>query len=112
MDEIITERSGGVLRVELNRPAEKNAMTSRMYVTLATASETARKLAAKPPGAFQASKRLLKRSFREQIKTAMKAEDEEFSVQVRSEDAKEVFTAFVERRQPRFGGALKSSATA
>src|SRR5258706_6070368 len=35
MDEIITERSGSVLRVELNRPAKKNAMTSSMYVTLA-----------------------------------------------------------------------------
>ena len=35
MDEIITERSASVLRVELNRPAKKNAMTSSMYVTLA-----------------------------------------------------------------------------
>src|ERR1700742_1444366 len=35
MDEIITERSGSVLRVELNRPTKKNAMTSSMYVTLA-----------------------------------------------------------------------------
>jgi hypothetical protein len=35
MDEIITERSGSVLRVELNRPTKKNAMTSGMYVTLA-----------------------------------------------------------------------------
>jgi enoyl-CoA hydratase/carnithine racemase len=35
MDEIITERSGNILRVELNRPAKRNAMTSRMYVTLA-----------------------------------------------------------------------------
>src|SRR5260370_35967465 len=35
MDEIITERSGSILRVELNRPANRNAMTSRMYVTLA-----------------------------------------------------------------------------
>jgi enoyl-CoA hydratase/carnithine racemase len=35
MDEIITERSGSILRVELNRPAKRNAMTSRMYVTLA-----------------------------------------------------------------------------
>ena len=46
-------------------------------------------LAAKPAGALQASKRLLKRSFREQIKAAMKAENEAFSVQVRSEEAKE-----------------------
>jgi enoyl-CoA hydratase/carnithine racemase len=35
MDEIITERSGNILRVELNRPAKKNAMTSRMYEALA-----------------------------------------------------------------------------
>src|ERR1700720_3979159 len=35
MDEIITERSGSVLRIELNRPTKKNAMTSSMYVTLA-----------------------------------------------------------------------------
>jgi enoyl-CoA hydratase/carnithine racemase len=35
MDEIITERSASVLRVQLNRSARKNAMTSSMYVTLA-----------------------------------------------------------------------------
>jgi enoyl-CoA hydratase/carnithine racemase len=35
MDEIITERSGSILRVELNRPSKRNAMTSSMYVTLA-----------------------------------------------------------------------------
>ena len=29
MDEIVAERSGSILRVELNRPAKKNAMTSR-----------------------------------------------------------------------------------
>jgi enoyl-CoA hydratase/carnithine racemase len=69
---------------------------------LATATETARKLAAKPAGALQASKRLMKRSFREQIKAAMKAENEEFSAQVRSEDAKEALTAFLEKRRPDF----------
>ena len=51
---------------------------------LPVATETARKLAAKPAGALQASKRLLKRSFREQIKAAMQAENEAFSLQVRS----------------------------
>ena len=35
MDEIITERFESVLRVQLNRPMKKNAMTSRMYATLA-----------------------------------------------------------------------------
>src|SRR6266404_3870526 len=44
---------------------------------LATATETAETLAAKPPGALQACKRLLKRSPRENIAQAMKAENEE-----------------------------------
>jgi enoyl-CoA hydratase/carnithine racemase len=35
MDEIITERAGGILRVQLNRPTKRNAMTSAMYVALA-----------------------------------------------------------------------------
>src|SRR6201988_2515277 len=35
MSEIITERTGSILRVQLNRPDKKNAMTSSMYVTLA-----------------------------------------------------------------------------
>ncbi len=35
MSEIVTERCGSILRVELNRPAKKNAMTSSMYATLA-----------------------------------------------------------------------------
>jgi enoyl-CoA hydratase/carnithine racemase len=74
---------------------------------LATANETARKLAAKPAGALQASKRLMKRSFREQIKAAMKAENEEFSALVRSEDAKEALTAFLEKRAPHFGRAME-----
>jgi enoyl-CoA hydratase/carnithine racemase len=35
MSDIITEISGGILRVELNRPAQKNAMTASMYTGLA-----------------------------------------------------------------------------
>ena len=78
----------------------------------AIATETARKLAAKPAGALQASKRLMKQSFREQMQAAMKAENEEFSVQVRSGDAKEAFTAFMEKRKPDFTRAIKSQASA
>src|SRR6202166_1553893 len=35
MTDIVTERSGSILRVQLNRPSKKNAMTSAMYVTMA-----------------------------------------------------------------------------
>jgi enoyl-CoA hydratase/carnithine racemase len=43
MDEIITEHSGSILRVELNRPAKKNALTSSMYVALANIFDDAAK---------------------------------------------------------------------
>jgi enoyl-CoA hydratase/carnithine racemase len=212
MEEIVTEHSGSVLRVQLNRPTKRNAMTTSMYLTLAdifneaakdentrvvqgaaigggttmlthcdfvyagesakfqmpfvnlavvpefgsswsvpawfghiraaelillgvpfdakrgaelglvtqvvsdrdllaTARETARKLAAKPAGALQACKRLMKRPFREQIRAAMKAENEEFSAQVRSGDAKEAFAAFLQKRSPNFTQS-RASATA
>src|SRR6266478_1851203 len=79
---------------------------------LATATETARNLAAKPAGALQAGKRLMKRSFRDQIEAAMKAENEEFSARVRSEDAKEALTAFLEKRPPDFTKTMKSATAA
>jgi enoyl-CoA hydratase/carnithine racemase len=69
---------------------------------LATATETAQKLAEKPAGALQACKRLMKRSSREQIEQAMKVEGEEFASRVRSAEAREAFTAFLEKRPPNF----------
>ncbi|UWU76560.1 enoyl-CoA hydratase [Bradyrhizobium huanghuaihaiense] len=69
---------------------------------LSVATATAHKLAAKPAGALQASKRQIRQPFRQQILAAMKAENEEFSAQVRSADAKEALTAFMEKRAPDF----------
>ncbi len=69
---------------------------------LATATETAEKLADKPVGALQACKRLMKRSSREQIEEAMKVENEEFASRVHSAEAREAFTAFLEKRPPNF----------
>ena len=69
---------------------------------LATATETAQKLAEKPAGALQACKRLLKRSSREQIEQAVRVENEAFASRVRSADTREAITAFFEKRPPDF----------
>ena len=69
---------------------------------LATATETAEKLSAKPPTALRACKRLIKHSQREQVAQAIKVENEEFASRVRSAEAKEAFTAFLEKRAPDF----------
>lgn len=66
---------------------------------LATATETARTLAAKPAAAVQASKRLMKSALREQLEQAVKLEDEVFAERVRSDEAKQAFTAFVTKRR-------------
>jgi enoyl-CoA hydratase/carnithine racemase len=99
---------------DARRAAELGLVTQVVpdQTLLSTASATAQKLAAKPASALQASKRLMKQPFREQIKAAMKAENEEFSAQVRSEDAKEAFTAFLEKRKPDFTRTIKSPVTA
>lgn len=72
---------------------------------LATATETAQKLAAKSATALQASKRLMRQATREQIQQAIKIETEQFSSLLQSADAKEAFTAFLEKRPPNFNKA-------
>ena len=69
---------------------------------LVTATETAQKLAEKPTGALQACKRLMKRTSREQLEQAVKFENEEFAVRVRSAEAKQAFTAFFEKHAPAY----------
>jgi enoyl-CoA hydratase/carnithine racemase len=78
---------------------------------LATATEAAQKLAEKPAGALQACKRLMRQPVRVQLEQAAKLENEEYSARLRSADAKEAFTAFLEKRPPDFT-RTKHSATA
>ena len=67
---------------------------------LGTATETAESLVKKPAGALQACKRLMKRAVREQLEEAVRAENEEFAVRVKSAEAKDAFTAFFAKRRP------------
>lgn len=67
---------------------------------LAKALEAARQLAAKPAGALQATKQLMRNS--EAIAAVMAREDEIFGARLRSAEAAEALKAFAERRAPDF----------
>jgi enoyl-CoA hydratase/carnithine racemase len=69
---------------------------------LATATATAQKLAAKPGGALRTTKRLIKQGFVDQVKAAIRVENQAFSERVRSVEAKEALAAFLEKRPPNF----------
>jgi enoyl-CoA hydratase/carnithine racemase len=69
---------------------------------LTTATATALKLAAKPTGALRAQKRLLKQASIAQLKAAVTSENREFGERLNSAEAKEAFTAFLEKRPPNF----------
>jgi enoyl-CoA hydratase/carnithine racemase len=101
-------------RFDAKRAAELGLVTRVVpdKELLATATETARELAEKAPGALQSSKRLMRSSTREQVERAVKLELQEFSERVRSAEAKEAFTAFIEKRKPNFGAVSQPKASA
>ena len=74
---------------------------------LETATATAHKLAAKPGSAMLAIKRLIKQAALQQIQEAVQGENEMFFSQVSSAEAKEAFSAFLEKRPPDFTNISK-----
>src|SRR5437660_6998963 len=91
-------------RFDAKRAAELGLVTRVVpdQELLDTATDTARQLAEKAPAALQACKRLMRSSTREQLERAVKLENQEFSERVRSAEAKEAFSAFLEKRKPNF----------
>jgi enoyl-CoA hydratase/carnithine racemase len=69
---------------------------------LVIAEQVAQELAQKPLAALKASKQLLRRQVRSRVEQATQNEMVEFSERVRSADAREALTAFLEKRSPQF----------
>src|SRR5882672_9824136 len=89
---------------DAHRAAELGLVTRVVpnQTLMAMATETAQKLAEKPASALQACKKLMRQTVRPQLERAAKLENEEYAVRLRSADAKEAFTAFLEKRPPDF----------
>jgi enoyl-CoA hydratase/carnithine racemase len=69
---------------------------------LDTATQTAEKLAQKPVGALRACKKLIRLSSGVQVEEAIRRENEDFALRLRSPEAQEAFSAFLEKRPPDF----------
>jgi enoyl-CoA hydratase/carnithine racemase len=77
----------------------------------AKASEIAINLARKPAEALRACKKLIKAPDRESIGQAVSRELSEFAARVQSAEAKEAFTAFLEKRKPEFSSTKAAQAS-
>ena len=99
------------LPFDANRAAELGLVTRVVHdeKLLEAATETAQKLAGKSAAALQASKRLLKKPWRDALLEAAKVENSEFAVRVRSADTKEAITAFFEKRPADFTSSRKAT---
>jgi len=102
------------LPFDAKRAAELGLVT-RVVVDqqlLPTATAAAQQLADKPPAALQSCKRLMRSSTRELLERAVKLENQEFAARVRSAEAKEAFSAFLEKRKPKFNAIPQSKVRA
>jgi enoyl-CoA hydratase/carnithine racemase len=69
---------------------------------MATALESARKLAGQPSASVRLTKALMKRGRDALVKAAIEEEADQFAKRLLSPEAKEAFQAFIERRKPDF----------
>jgi len=87
-DNIVTECQDRILRIIINRPQKKNALTRAMYAVMADA--------------IRITKALLKKSLSQTILDTMVEERKHFSERLNSGECNEALTAFFERREPDF----------
>lgn len=71
-------------------------------LVLEAAAQAARKLAAKPPASLRVTKRLLKAQTQAMMEAALAGELSHFGERLVSAEAKEAFSAFLEKRKPDF----------
>lgn len=71
---------------------------------LAVALDQARRIAGQPPAAVRLTKKLLRAGIASNVKRTMTAELEHFGKRLQSAEAREAFTAFLEKRAPDFSG--------
>ena len=69
---------------------------------LGFAREQAAKLAALPPASLRETKRLMRRGLADAVRVRMAEEGEVFGRMLRAPEAREAFTAFLEKRRPDF----------
>jgi enoyl-CoA hydratase/carnithine racemase len=69
---------------------------------LAFARAQAARLAALPPASLRETKRLMRRGLADAVRTRMAEEGEVFGRMLRAPEAREAFTAFLEKRRPDF----------
>ncbi len=69
----------------------------------ATAMDQAKKLAAKPAASLRLTKRLMKQGQLAAVAQRIKLESDHFGERLASPEAKEAFSAFLEKRKPDFG---------
>jgi enoyl-CoA hydratase/carnithine racemase len=78
---------------------------------LDTAMSAARRLAALPPRSVRATKLLMRGGIERGLREVMQEELTTFAALLDSPDAKEAFSAFIEKRAPKFGQVENASAT-
>jgi enoyl-CoA hydratase/carnithine racemase len=78
---------------------------------LAHALRQAQRFRELPPASVRETKRLLKAGWRSAVQQAMATEFQSFSRLLHSAEAREAFSAFLERRKPDFQRAATGSAS-